>query len=215
MNRPRIKEKARRLVAMNRSRAVLALLIPIVIYMAIYMVPFGLFMATESTLYLVIAMVVVVLFMPISVGFAYFFRKFKDNPNVSYEALLRGYKDGRFPRSFGRLLQMIIMIQLWYILLVIPGIIKAFAYAMTPYILSDGDFDDTDESPITISRRMMDGHKMELFIWGLSFLGWFILGALTIHLLTILFVAPYFHQSLALFYEKVKEEYMHTRSETV
>ena len=208
MDRKRLKKEARSLVAKNRARAVLALLIPMAVYFVIYMIPMGLFALTEQMVFVALAVIVAILFVPIIVGLLSFFRAFKDDQNTSYEVLLRGYKDGRLPRSLGRLIQMIIQIQLWYILIVIPGIVKAHAYAMTPFILGDETFDDSDKSPIKISREMMDGHKLDLFVWILSFIGWFILGALTLHILTILFVAPYFYQSLALFYENVKAEYM-------
>ncbi|MBQ3257047.1 MAG: DUF975 family protein, partial [Oscillospiraceae bacterium] len=66
---------------------------------------------------------------------------------------------------------------LWSLLFVIPGIIKSFSYAMTPYIL----YEHPEYNPnyaITVSREMMDGNKFRLFCLNLSFIGWSLLAAL-------------------------------------
>ncbi|MBE6656891.1 MAG: DUF975 family protein [Ruminococcaceae bacterium] len=70
-----------------------------------------------------------------------------------------------------------IFLLLWSFLFVIPGIIKAFSYAMTPYILYEHpEYSPTDA--ITESRRIMDGSKLDLFLLNLSFIGWALLSAL-------------------------------------
>ena len=66
---------------------------------------------------------------------------------------------------------------LWTLLLVIPGIIKTFAYAMTPYILAEHP-EMTANQAIGESIALMDGHKWRLFKLHLSFIGWGILVAL-------------------------------------
>ena len=63
---------------------------------------------------------------------------------------------------------------LWSLLLVIPGIVKSFSYAMTPFILAENPEMSADDA-ITESRNLMDGHKWDLFYLSLSFLGWGIL----------------------------------------
>ena len=72
---------------------------------------------------------------------------------------------------------MFVYLLLWSFLFVIPAIIKAFSYAMTPYIL----YEHPEISPndaITRSREMMDGNKFRLFCLNLSFIGWFFAAAL-------------------------------------
>ena len=94
----------------------------------------------------------------------------------------------------------------WSLLLVIPGIIKAFSYAMTPFILEDYP-DMGCNDAIDLSRKMMKGHKLDLFILGLSFIGWFLLSILTLGI-GFLWLMPYMASANAAFYEEVKAEYL-------
>ena len=60
---------------------------------------------------------------------------------------------------------------LWSLLLLIPGIVKAYEYRMVPYLLADYPELSTEEA-FRISREMMNGEKMNTFILDLSFIGW-------------------------------------------
>ena len=60
---------------------------------------------------------------------------------------------------------------LWSLLFVIPGIVKRFSYAMTPYILAENPGMTANEA-ITQSRHIMKGNKWRLFCLGISFIGW-------------------------------------------
>ena len=62
-------------------------------------------------------------------------------------------------------------IVLWSLLLVIPGIVKIYSYAMTPYIMAEHPSLTANEA-ITESRRIMDGNKWRLFCLDFSFIGW-------------------------------------------
>lgn len=66
---------------------------------------------------------------------------------------------------------------LWTMLFIIPGIIKSYSYAMTPYILCEHPEWSANDA-ITESRRIMDGNKFRLFCLELSFIGWDILCSL-------------------------------------
>ena len=68
-------------------------------------------------------------------------------------------------------------IALWSLLLVIPGIVKTYSYAMTPYIMAEHPSLTVNEA-ITESRRIMDGNKWRLFCLDLSFIGWELLCSL-------------------------------------
>ena len=95
---------------------------------------------------------------------------------------------------------------LWSMLFVIPGIIKTYSYAMTTFILHDNPGISANDA-ITKSRRMMDGHKFDLFILDLSFIGWYLLGALTFGILIIFYVEPYHQVTRANFYEQLRMDY--------
>ena len=204
MNRITIKQTAREAYRKNRSNAILALVIPMVIFLVAYAIPFGLFMATEQAIWMVLLVIVILLWTPITVGIFHFYRTFKDNPDASLKLLLKGHEN--LLRNLLRLLQTLLFIYLWMLLLVIPGWVAMFTYAMVPFILADDEIrrDGMAPRPTQISRKMMKGHRLELFVMMLSFLGWMILGALTLHILTILFVGPYIYLSLAEFYDKVR-----------
>ena len=99
-----------------------------------------------------------------------------------------------------------LFVWLWSLLLIIPGIIKAYAYSMTLFILAENKGMPVLEA-ITLSRKMMNGHKMDLFLLFLSFIGWFILVVITFGIAGI-WVYPYFYATVTNFYLSVKEDYM-------
>ena len=91
---------------------------------------------------------------------------------------------------------------LWSLLFIIPGIVKSYSYAMTPYILLDRpELSATDA--IKESEKMMNDHKMELFILDLSFIGWILLSILTCGIL-VLYVEPYMMATRSAFYLELK-----------
>lgn len=99
-----------------------------------------------------------------------------------------------------------ILIFLQALLLIIPGIIATFKYAMTEYIIADDETISVSDA-VEMSKEMMKGHKMELFGLYMSFLGWIILSALSCGVLYIAYVGPYFNSSVAGFYDRVKQQY--------
>ena len=115
-----------------------------------------------------------------------------------------GFKDGYW-HKLGGMLWMGILTFFWTLLLIVPGIIKAFSYSMTPYILAENP--DLDiQGAIHRSRCMMAHHKLDLFILYLTFIGWFFLCLLTCGI-GFLWLSPYVRTAQAGFYEEVKAEY--------
>lgn len=106
--------------------------------------------------------------------------------------------------AFKTYILMVVYIFLWTLLLYIPGIIKGFAYSQTMYIMAENPDMGANEA-ITRSREMMDGHKMEYFLLGLSFLGWIILGMFTFGLLYI-WLMPYMQATMTNYYKYLKGE---------
>ena len=103
------------------------------------------------------------------------------------------------------MLLMTIYTMLWSLLLIVPGIIKSLSYALTPYIVAEQPELSANES-IELSMKMMDGHKMDLFLIWLGFLGLAVLSIFTF-CIGYLWLVPYFYAKLAAFYEDVKAEY--------
>ena len=96
-------------------------------------------------------------------------------------------------------------VMLWMLLLYVPGIVKALAYAMTEYIAVDHP-DWSANQCITESRRLMDGHKWRYFCLNLSFFGWVILLIIASCMPMVggvaqYFFMPYFESAKAAFYE--------------
>lgn len=84
-----------------------------------------------------------------------------------------------------------IFIFLWSLLLIVPGIIKSYAYSMVPLLLTDDKYKDLDVLDILKkSEELMMGHKMDLFVLQLSFIGWHILAIFTLGILE-LWILPY------------------------
>ena len=106
-----------------------------------------------------------------------------------------------YGRTFTVALLTNIFTLLWTLLLIIPGIIKGYSYAMTYYIAQDNPELGADEC-INKSITLMNGHKMDLFLLDLSFIGWLLLGVLSCGI-GLLWVIPYMQTSRAIFYEEL------------
>ena len=107
------------------------------------------------------------------------------------------YRDN-FTQSFVIMLLVALFVCLWALLLIIPGIIMAYAYSMSLFILND----NPELKPIDAirkSKELMRGHKWDLFVLDLTFLGWILLSCLTGGIL-FLFVSPYIETAHAEFY---------------
>ena len=92
---------------------------------------------------------------------------------------------------------------LWSLLFVIPGIIKSFSYSMSMYILAENKGKPALEC-INESKAMTEGHKMELFVLGLSFIGWSLLCMITLGIAGI-WVGPYMQATYANAYNSLKK----------
>lgn len=117
------------------------------------------------------------------------------------ELVIEGFKKS-FVNSFLAILLTTIFTMLWSLLFIIPGIIKYYAYAMTPYIIAEDPEIDA-MAAIAKSQEMMRGHKMELFILQFSFIGWYLLAALTFGV-GFVFLLPYVKTAEANFYVELR-----------
>lgn len=96
-------------------------------------------------------------------------------------------------------------IVLWSLLFIIPGIIKSYSYSQTFYIKAENPNIPASRA-IELSKIMMEGHKGELFYLHLSFIGWSILSALTMNILGIVYVFPYYYAAQAFAYQEIKAD---------
>lgn len=117
----------------------------------------------------------------------------------------------RFGQGFAQLFLRGLYTFLWGLLLIIPGIIKSLSYAMTPYIMAENP-DLTASEAIARSKQMMDGHKGDLFILHLTFIGWDILAALTLNL-GHLVLNPYKNAAETAFYRELQAKKRYERYE--
>ena len=139
---------------------------------------------------------------PLSWGYGVLWLALARDENVDYGMLFDGFKD--YLRIFLTLLLVQIYTILWMLLLIIPGLVKCYSYSMTSFILKDNPEMKYDAA-INESMRMMQGHKMKLFLLDLSFIGWFFLSILTLGI-GFLFLQPYMSTAHAHFYEDLKTE---------
>ncbi len=109
-----------------------------------------------------------------------------------------------FTRKMGGYLWMLLWVFLWMLVLYIPGFVKAIAYSMTPYILSECPRVKARDA-LRLSMRMTRGYKMDIFVAQLSFLGWMLLSAFTFGILQAVHVGPYMSLTMGGIYQELKE----------
>ncbi|NIK77710.1 putative membrane protein [Paenibacillus castaneae] len=93
---------------------------------------------------------------------------------------------------------------LWFLLLIIPGIVKSYAYSMVPFILADNP-NIGYRRAVALSKQMTRGHKFRIFVLDLSFLGWILLGML-VFFVGVLFVMPYINATKAELYLTLRQD---------
>jgi len=140
---------------------------------------------------------------PLTVGLSYYLINFveTDSKGDNFEILMEGFKKSLATSIISNLLVMIFTF-LWSLLFIIPGIIKALAYSMTPYIIAENPGIEP-MAAIDKSREIMNGNKMRLFFLYFSFIGWFILSAFTFGI-GLIFLMPYIQTTVANFYVELR-----------
>ena len=150
-----------------------------------------------------IGLVLFILALPLTWGFQTLFLGAVRGGEATAKDMFEGYNKELFSRVLTTTLLYYVYVFLWSLLLLIPGCIKSYSYAMTPYILKD-DPEMKNNAAIEESMRMMDGHKLELFLLDLSFIGWAILSILTC-CIGFLWLVPYMNMARVNFYEDLKK----------
>ena len=128
-----------------------------------------------------------------------FARRKDEQPNIT--KIFSGFTDNNLGDNIILGILQWLYIFLWSLLFFIPGIVKSYAYSMAYYIKIDHPEMDANQC-ITESRKLMKGHKWQLFVLDLSFIGWYIVGMLCLGIGT-LWVEPYHELSKAEFYRSL------------
>lgn len=136
-------------------------------------------------------------------GYRFFILNQTAQPGIG--TLLDGFRSGHYVNIVLTMFLRDLFTALWSLLLVVPGIVKHYEYLMVPYIIAENPAMDYKEA-FQISKQMMDGEKLEAFIMDLSFLGWYLLSAVTCGLLAIFYVNPYVQASFAEMYTFNKQK---------
>lgn len=121
---------------------------------------------------------------------------------LGIEDAFSGFKN--FGKSIGLFFWQLLWVFLWTLLFIIPGIIKSYSYCMSFYILADHP-EITVREAMNESKRMTQGHKMDLFILQLSFIGWGILATLTFGI-GYFWLIPYMQVTMANTYKKLANQ---------
>jgi uncharacterized membrane protein len=136
---------------------------------------------------------------PLLMGVIYCSLTVSRNNRVDVKQLFDGFYN--FVNAMVLYIINVVFITLWSLLFVIPGIIKAYSYSMSYYILADNPNMPANDARLQ-SMQLMKGNKWRLFCLHFSFIGWYLLSCLTFGIL-FLWVIPYVQTATAEFYRNL------------
>jgi uncharacterized membrane protein len=160
---------------------------------------------TTSTSSFLPMLLSVLVFSVLTVGGYRYFQKTRKNIHTDIGEVTGNFKDGNYWNLVKISFLKKVKIILWSCLFLIPGLIKTFEYFLIEYILAVRP-DIDQKSAFSISKKLMDGHKMDAFVLGLSFIGWYFLSSFTFGLLNLAYVNPYLHATYNEFYSFLRAE---------
>ena len=138
----------------------------------------------------------------VGVGFSLFIMNSVRRSQPALGNLLDGF--GMFPRVLFLIILQIVLIFLWSLLLVIPGIIAAYRYSFAVYVMIDHP-EMSAMDCLRESKRLTTGYKRQLFLLDLSFIFWFLLTMLPIiGYIAQVYVTPYMESARVLYYEQIR-----------
>lgn len=144
------------------------------------------------------------IFAVIEVGGAAFYIRNREE-QAKAGLVFSGFFVGRYKKYMKGMFMMHLELFFWYLMLLVPGIIKSYAFRMVPYLLAE-DPDLTFAEMLHISEEMMRGQKWKAFLLDVSFLGWRVLTTLTLGIAGIFFTGPYIDAVNAELYAVLREE---------
>jgi len=141
---------------------------------------------------------------PLSLGLIMVYLSVTYGEDVQINTLFDGFRNGYFGKSVLLFLMVIFFTMLWSFLFVIPGIIKAYSYSMSFYILAENP-NMTAREALNESKEIMKGNKLNLFVLELSFILWILLVVVTFGIAAI-YVEPYMQLTYVNFYHNIKRQ---------
>ena len=151
-------------------------------------------------------MVLALVLNPLHVGARKFFIQNASDPETKVDGMNIGFGFGANYRDivFSMLGTQLINL-LWTLLLIVPGIYKAYCWRLVPFIIAD-DPGISGKKARAMSAKMMNGSKWASFVLDLSFIGWKLVGAITFGILNIVFTNPYEAATEAELYLTLKDQ---------
>jgi uncharacterized membrane protein len=141
--------------------------------------------------------------MPVTVGMTRWFIRSREEKNLSFSLCFSIFKRGSYLKTVGSVLYYMFFLMLWFMLFYIPGIVKTYSYRMIPFILADNPRIGAKRA-LKLSCMMTKGHKLDIFILDLSFMGWYLLGLLAC-CVGVYGVVPYHQATNAELYDSLKK----------
>jgi uncharacterized membrane protein len=135
-----------------------------------------------------------------NIGFNTFILSLSRKEGANISQVFDGFK--KFGVGLGAYLLQLVFVILWMLLLIIPGLIAAYSYAMTFYVLADNETMGPLDA-IRKSKEMMRGNKWKLLCLTFRFFGWGLLCILSLGI-GFLWLVPYMSVSIAQFYDDIK-----------
>lgn len=146
---------------------------------------------------------------PLSIGLSRYFIVNRRSPEENTPLnLFDSFRSGHYLNGVVVIFLQNLFIFLHFLLLIIPGIIKTFKLYMVPYIMADHP-DMHYKDAFSLSTEMTQGHKMDIFVLELSFIGWYLLAMLTLGLAAPL-VSTYRKATVTELYEVLKNPKEHS-----
>lgn len=133
-----------------------------------------------------------------------FFMESRTYEKVPLQRILYPIQTGCWARMAWDMFVLFIYSSLWS-LTVVGGIIKLYSYRLVPYIIAENPTVGANQA-ITLSRKMMNGHKWECFLADVSFWGWRLLDILTFGLAGIFYVNAYQSAFFSEYYAYVRQD---------
>lgn len=152
---------------------------------------------------LVVSFVCGIVAMIVDVGLIRWMTNFINDKETKIEMLFSKFKDWKQVTQV--YIHQFAMVLLYTLLFVIPGIIKSLGYSLVPYIIAS-DSNMSSKEVLELSEKMMKGHKMDVFMFSLSFVGWHLLAIFTLGILEI-WIIPYQTTATTKYLLDIKAEY--------